>query len=147
MWEKISKLFEPESASGENRNSCVLVIDDGLIERRIVSRIFERRGFRVLTAANGVKGIELAKQEAPDVIILDYIMPGLNGAEVCSILKNTESTRHIPIIILTGSTRPWTVIECYERGADYYLNKPIDAAILIKHVEACLTEKMLVASI
>lgn len=146
MWEKLSKLLEPETSHQDHRR-CVLVIDDGLIERRVVAKTFEKHGYRVLAAANGVRGIELAKQETPDAIILDYIMPGLNGAEVCAILKNTETTRHIPIIILTGSSRPWTVIECYERGADYYLNKPIDASILIKQVEVCLSERPLFTSV
>ena len=73
--------------------------------------------------------------------MLDLAMPGMNGKEVCKRLKNKDETKHIPVVFLTGSATAADVVECYDVGADYYLNKPIRPDVLIKQIEMTFQEK------
>ena len=143
MWDSILKLFGKNGASKTLAGKTILIIDDGETERRFISGIIEKQGCRALAAADGKAGIELAKTSRPDLVILDYRMPGLNGKEVCQILKSDENTRKIPVVFLTGSTTPGNVVECYDVGADYYLSKPISAKSLIHQIELTFQEKPL----
>ena len=138
MWDKIMQFF------GRNRgyskvlvDKTILVIDDGQAERTLMSKILSDRGCRVVTAADGQTGLENANLQNPDLILLDYLMPGLNGKEVCRRLKSEAKTKSIPVVFLTGSTN---VVECYDVGADYYLSKPISAQALIKQLELTFQE-------
>ncbi len=139
MWKTILSWFG-------NRNSktqmfvdkTILVVDDGVTERTFISKILTDRGCRVITADNGKAGLEQALASHPDLILLDYRMPGLNGNEVCQKLKANTETKAIPVVFLTGSTS--NVVECYDVGADYYLAKPISAKALIRQLELTFQE-------
>ncbi len=119
----------------------ILVIEDGELERRFITRTLEKKGCVVIGAVDGLIGVEMAKKENPDLILLDYMMPTLNGREVCIKLKEDVKVKDIPIIFLTGSVTPKNVIDCYEAGAEYYLAKPIDAKTLAHQVELTLRYK------
>ena len=119
----------------------VLVVDDTEIERTFITRVLKKNGYSVLVAEDGAAGFEVAQEKRPDLIILDYVMPGYNGKEVLRRLKRENSTKNIPVVFLTGSTTPLEVIECYEEGAEYYLNKPISAAMLVKQLELTFQER------
>ena len=94
-------------------------------------------GARTLTALNGPKGIELALAEAPDVILLDIVMPGMDGFEVCRRLKADERVRHIPVVFLTAiQTSRENRIRALETGAEAFLSKPVEELELTAQIRA-----------
>lgn len=137
MWEKILQFFGRSSSSKVLLDKTILVIDDGIAERTLMTKVLTSRGCRIITAADGNAGIEKAGAQKPDLILLDFMMPGLNGKDVCRQLKSDEKTKHIPVVFLTGSPN---VVECYDVGADYYLSKPISAKALIRQLELTFQE-------
>jgi len=141
MWRIIRKIFSSNRAStGMENGQKILVIDDGESERQFMSRTLTKAGYEVITEADGPSGMRAVRTLRPDVIILDYLMPGMDGQMVCRKLKSDPDTKDIPIIFLTGSSRPETVITCYDVGADQYLNKPISAKTLIEQVQVTLEQ-------
>lgn len=117
----------------------VLVIDDSPGDVETLRRILEKHGHRVSTAQEGDSGIRLAKDVRPDVILLDCVMPGLNGIDVCRRLKQDPATRPIPVIFLTAVEDGFNLVRCYEAGADTCLNKPIGARELLSEIEMAMT--------
>ncbi len=118
----------------------VLVVDDNEVDRTLVQRILQKNNCTVLTAVDGESGIKLANAEKIDLILLDYHLPGLNGIEVCTILKKDPRTRNIPIIFQSLSDVGGDIIDFYEVGAEIYLHKPIDSKILVNEVKLVLEE-------
>jgi len=97
---------------------------------------------QVITAQSGPEGIEMAKAESPDTILLDIRMPKMDGYEVCERLKNDERTKHIPVIMLTAiNNEPKDLVKGLSAGADAYLAKPIDESVLIAQVNTALRIK------
>ena len=121
----------------------ILIVDDGEIERKVISSMLEKHGFLSITADSGEKCIAAARQEKPDLILLDVCLTGMDGKEVCERLKHADETKNIPIIFLTGSGTGSDVMECYEAGVDYYLRKPVSAKMLVKQINLTFQEKAL----
>jgi len=122
----------------------ILIIDDELDILETISSLLDAflEGCKVLTANSGALGIEMAKEELPDTILLDVTMPEMDGFQVCEILKKDEDTKNIPIIILTGvHTDSKSKIKGLEIGADTFLSKPIKEGELVAHVKAMLRIK------
>ena len=139
IWQKIKSLLFSERP-GILNGRCVLLIDDGQVERHAVKRMLEKQGCRVVTAENGHIGLHLAETEKPDLILLDFFMPGMLGTEVCERLKDNGFTKNIPIIFLTGSDAPANIVNCYDVGAAQFLAKPVDAKTLVSQVKHVLNE-------
>ena len=104
----------------------ILVVDDQLLNIRLLERKLERSEMVVISSTNGPEGLRLAEAEQPDVILLDIIMPGMNGIEVCRKLKANEATRDIPVIFITANTSKEEKIEGLDVGAADYLVKPLE---------------------
>jgi len=121
----------------------ILVVDDNRGNLRAIRAQLEPQGFRVYEAADGQEAIARVRDEAPDLILLDLIMPKLNGIEVCRILKAQERFRMIPVILLTARDRVESKVEGLEFGADDYLTKPIDPLELLARVKSMLRIKSL----
>ncbi len=124
--------------------NTILAIDDNRDNLITISALLKNflGECRILTALSGAEGIEAAKKELPDTIILDVKMPGMDGFEVCRILKENESTAHIPVILLTAiRTEVASRIHGLEIGADAFLTKPIDEAELIAQIKVMLRIK------
>jgi signal transduction histidine kinase len=122
----------------------VLVVDDEPYNREIITNFLQMEGFDVATAEDGEQALELAVEEAPDVILLDVMMPGPNGFEVCRQLKGNPATVFIPIVILTalrGNTEER--IKGAAAGADEFLSKPFDHMELVTRVKSLLRVKRL----
>ena len=121
--------------------SKILLIDDNR-NNLILLEVLLRRSYpdyEILTAQSGPEGIEIAKKELPDAIILDIRMPDMDGYEVCKHLQSDESTRYIPVLFLTAyQSDSKDVIRGLEFGALSFLPKPIDNDILIAHVNVAL---------
>ena len=110
----------------------VLIVDDEDFFRRVVAANFEREGFSVVQADNGVDGIRLARQEFPDLIILDLVMPGLLGFEVCLALRQDERFEKTAIVIMSAKNYKPDIDKAKELGADDYVVKPVEFDELMK---------------
>ena len=117
----------------------MLVVDDDELLREVARTALEIvGGCEVTTARSGTQAQDKAKTERPDVILLDVMMPGVDGPSTVTALRAESTTRDIPVIFLTGSVN--NVVECYDVGADYYLSKPINAKSLIRQLELTFKE-------
>ena len=110
----------------------VLVVDDSLTQRHLVVYVLSEAGFDIVEAGDGETAINNALAEPPDLVVLDVILPGINGYEVCSRLKKEKTTDSIPIILLTSKTSIADKIKGKLVGADIYLTKPFEEEELIK---------------
>ncbi|MFA0736309.1 MAG: hypothetical protein LASZOEIN_002622 [Candidatus Fervidibacter sp.] len=113
----------------------VLVVDDERHIVRLVQVNLERQGYEVLTAYDGVECLEKAKSEKPDLIVLDVMMPRMDGFEALQRLKTDPETSHIPVIMLTARAQDRDVLQGYQYGADLYLTKPFSPLELISLVK------------
>ncbi|HEY7547594.1 MAG TPA: response regulator [Blastocatellia bacterium] len=102
----------------------ILVVEDSPTEMQIVKNALQSRGYNVITAANGEEGIEKAHRERPQLVVLDIILPGKNGYQVCRDLKSSPDTKDVPVIILTSKNQESDRFWGMKQGADAYLTKP-----------------------
>ena len=116
----------------------VLLVDDEVSILKVIGKRLEIKGYEVVTAADGQDGLAKARIGHPDVIILDLMMPKMNGMEVCAALKQDENCRHIPIIIFTAKGGSMDEKLCRECGAEAYVTKAQDSNILVEQIEALL---------
>lgn len=116
----------------------VLLIEDSASFRKSVNRLLVLHGFTVSEAATGKAGVEHCVKTPPDLVILDLVMPGLSGLEVCQELKQRTETASIPLLVLTGNDREGQEVACLDMGADDYLTKPVQGTRLLAHVRALL---------
>jgi two-component system phosphate regulon response regulator PhoB len=127
------------SAQGDPvRKSSVLVIEDDPDIVEVVRYNLEREGFRVLDARDGERGLEQTRRGAPDLVLLDLMLPGIDGLEVCRQLRSADETRAVPVIVLTAKSEEADVIVGLEMGADDYLTKPFSPRELVARVRAVL---------
>ena len=118
----------------------ILVVDD---EADLVETLrfpLEMEGFKVLVSYNGEDALSQARKENPDLILLDLMLPKLDGYKVCRLLKFDEKYKHIPILMLTAKTQEKDKLLGKETGADEYITKPFDIDELMKRVKAYLTK-------
>lgn len=114
-------MTEPQSP-----DRTILVIDDEPVNIQLLRRKLEWEGLEVLSARNGQEGLELAKAKTPDLILLDIMMPGMDGFEVCQKLREDENTKSIPVIFVTAQNSKQGKLEGLQAGAVDYITKPID---------------------
>lgn len=119
----------------------VLVVDDELDLVESIRFNLERHHYRVLTAHDGEAAIEIAHRESPDLMILDLLLPKRSGRDVTVALKTDESTRHVPIIMLTAMTGDQDVVMGLQLGADDYVPKPFSMDVLLARVAAVLRRR------
>lgn len=117
--------------------ATVLLVDDFADALEVWEIFLRASGFRVLSAADGVAGLELARRERPDVIVMDLQMPGLSGAEVARLLRADDETRHIPLIASTGRAR-MSLDEARQAGFDSLLVKPCDPDQVVAEIRRLL---------
>jgi len=113
----------------------ILVVDDEKHIVRLVQVNLERRGYQVITAYDGIECLEKVKKEKPDLIILDVMMPRLDGFETLKRLKSDPETRDIPVVMLTARAQDKDVLTGYVLGTDLYLTKPFSPIELLTMVE------------
>lgn len=116
----------------------ILVVEDERDLADLLAYNLEKEGYQALTAASGLEGLELARRELPDLVVLDLMLPGMMGTEVCSTLRRTERTRGIPILILTARGDEVDRVVGFEIGADDYIVKPFSMRELMLRVRAIL---------
>lgn len=117
----------------------ILIVEDEANIARSVQYNLEKEGYRVAVAPDGEKGLRLAQEKLPSLVILDLMLPGVDGLEICRILKRREErTNNIPILILTAKSQETDKVVGLELGADDYLTKPFSMRELIARVKALL---------
>lgn len=116
----------------------VLIVDDEVLTLRLVGTMLERQGYKILAASNGPQALQIARADQPDIIILDVMMPDMDGYEVTRRLRADPETARIPILLFTAKTQAEDKLSGYEAGADDYLTKPIHPAELTAHLRALL---------
>jgi CheY-like chemotaxis protein len=116
----------------------ILVIDDDLDTLRLVGLMLQRQGYEISAATNGQQGLQKALEEKPNLILLDIMMPDMDGYEVARRLRNNSDTVHIPILMFTAKTQLDDKVAGFEVGADDYLTKPTHPSELQSHVKALL---------
>lgn len=116
----------------------ILIVDDELDTLRLVGMMLESRGYQIITAGDGEKALLTAENEQPDLILLDIMMPGIDGFEVTRQLRQGKATQDIPIIMFTAKTSMDDRVQGLELGADAYLTKPISSRELLAHIKAVL---------
>jgi two-component system, OmpR family, alkaline phosphatase synthesis response regulator PhoP len=119
----------------------ILVVDDEEDILELVRFNLAREGYDVVVAASGEKAIDIARKELPHLIVLDLMLPGIDGLEVTRILKNNPETRGIPIVMLTAKGEEPDIVAGLELGADDYVAKPFSPRILLARVRAVLRRK------
>jgi len=106
--------------------TTVLVVEDSPLNRKLVETILKPHGYRVISAENGQAGVEAALREQPDLILMDVMMPVMNGYDATRHLKDHRETARIPVVALTASAMPHERDQAMEAGCDGYISKPID---------------------
>ncbi|MEN9400195.1 MAG: hypothetical protein RL632_1298 [Bacteroidota bacterium] len=119
----------------------VLVIDDEEDIRDILSYNLKKEGFNAYAAENGEKGLELLKSVHPDLVLLDVMMPGMDGIEVCEAIRNLAGFERTLICFLTARSEDYSQIAGLDAGADDYVSKPIKPKVLISRIKAMLRRK------
>ncbi|GAB1234489.1 PleD family two-component system response regulator [Ferrigenium sp. UT5] len=114
----------------------VLVVDDSATERHVLGDLLNKQGFEVSFAESGEQGVATAKSSLPDLILMDVVMPGLNGFQATRAISKDEATQHIPIIICTTKGQETDKIWGLRQGAKDYVTKPIDAQELLGKIAA-----------
>ena len=115
--------------------SKILIVEDNEMNRDMLSRRLERKGFEVVMAEDGAKGVDMSKSENPDLILMDLSLPIMDGWEATSTIKADEGTKNIPIIVLTAHAMAGDREKALEAGADEYDTKPIDFKRLLGKIK------------
>src|SRR6266436_9146639 len=116
----------------------ILVVEDESDVADLLTLNFRKAGFRTSTAADGASGLQKAREDRPDFIVLDMMLPKMSGLEVCKILKNDTATSHIPILMLTAKAEEIDRIVGLEFGADDYVTKPFSPREVLLRIKAIL---------
>lgn len=114
----------------------ILVVDDSPTERHVLVELLTKNGYKVITAESGEEGIEKAKSELPDLVLMDVVMPGLNGYQATRTLTRDDATKHIPIIVCTSKGQETDKIWGLRQGAQDYLVKPVNGDELLAKIAA-----------
>ena len=116
----------------------ILVVDDSPTELQLMVEPLIDQGYQVITATNGLEALEQVAKELPSLILLDVLMPGKNGFQVCRQLKSDPATKDIKIIIVSSKCQESDRFWGLRQGADEYLGKPVNDETLLKHISALL---------
>ncbi|MBI1330979.1 MAG: PleD family two-component system response regulator [Alphaproteobacteria bacterium] len=121
----------------------VLVVDDILSNVKLLEAKLSAEYFEVVTAFNGLEALEKVEESEPDIILLDVMMPGMDGFEVCRRIKQNPKTAHVPVVMVTALDQPSDRVAGLEAGADDFLTKPVDDAALFARVRSLVRLKMM----
>jgi len=114
----------------------ILVVDDEEDLLELIRYNLSKEGYRVTCAASGEQAVREARANPPDLILLDLLLPSVDGLEVCKLLKNDARTKHVPIIMLTAKSEEADIVTGLELGADDYITKPFSPRVLVARIKA-----------
>ena len=119
----------------------ILIIEDDPSFSRAINHIVEKEGYNVDTASNGMTGLRMVKENPPDLLILDVMLPGLDGFEICSQLRGEPTTASLPIIMLSAKGQETDKETGLKVGANEYLTKPVNRELLLETINKLLSEQ------
>ena len=128
----------------DDNQGFILVVDDNEMNRDMLSRRLKRQGYDTVVAENGLQAVELMAEQDFDLVLLDIMMPKMNGYEVLEQVKDDDHLKHIPIIMISAVDDLDSVVKCIELGAEDYLFKPFNPVLLKARVRAGLEKKKLI---
>ncbi len=126
---------------GEPKKGCVLIVDDKLENIQVLGGVLKKEGYRINVAQSGLKALDAVEAMIPDLILLDIMMPELDGFETCQRLKTNPKTKNIPVIFLTAKTEIEDIVRGFELGAIDYVTKPFNIPELLARVNTHLELK------
>ncbi len=121
----------------------ILVVEDEDDIRELLRYNLEKEGYQVFPAATGEEALQALRSRLPDLILLDLMLPGIDGLEVCRSIKGTPNTRHLPLVMLTAKGEEADIVTGLELGADDYITKPFSPRVLLARVRAALRRRRL----
>jgi len=130
-----------EEEDNWHEEGTVLIIDDNLDNCDVLSRRLEKVGLNVLIANDGYSGLKMVREHPVDLVLLDIMMPGLNGYEVLERMKHDQDFMHIPILMISSVSELSSIVKCIKMGADDYLPTPFNPVLLKARISACLQKK------
>ena len=136
-----SIILHPSEPASRPAHGFVLVVDDIESNREVLSRRLQRQGYSVATAENGREAFDKLRADTFDLVLLDIMMPEMDGFEVLQSLKADEALRHIPVIVISAVDELDSAVRCIELGAEDYLPEPFNATLLKARIGACLEKK------
>jgi DNA-binding response OmpR family regulator len=144
----VEQMESAAQAQGKTKNLTVLVVDDEAELRRMLVEFFVKSGFEVWEAATGHDAVKIIQDRLPHAIVLDAMLPGIHGFDICYRIKHSESTRHIPVVMISAVYRGWRYADDVRRlyGADAFLEKPLRLDELKHVLERAVDESQSVAS-
>lgn len=116
--------------------SRVLIVDDSPTERQFLTEVLTSSGYQVFTADTGEEGVEKSKTLKPDLVLMDVVMPGLNGFQATRMITKEGATKHIPVILCTTKSQETDRVWGMRQGAKDYVTKPVDAKELLSKIKA-----------
>ncbi len=123
--------------------SSVLVVDDNEVNRDLLARRVQRQGHKVTGASNGFEALDMMREQPFDLVLLDIMMPEMNGYQLLETLKADKKLRHIPVVMVSAVEDIESIVRCIELGAEDYLSKPFNPVLLKARINACLEKKRL----
>jgi DNA-binding response OmpR family regulator len=120
----------------------ILLIEDDPVSRKFMELILQKEGFQVMTAVNGLEGLRKARTESPDLLVLDVMLPGLDGFEICYRLRSEPDTSKLPILILSAKGQDSDRDAALKVGANAFLSKPVDRLVLLSKVTELLNSSV-----
>ncbi|MEH2071741.1 MAG: PleD family two-component system response regulator [Nostoc sp.] len=130
-------------ATPQQTQSLVLIVDDEPFIRMILRNFLEREGYKIVEAENGIEALTVFNQLHPDIVLLDAMMPDMDGFECCTQLQILDSSKHIPVLMITGLEDEESVDRAFEVGAIDYINKPIYWPVLRQRVKRLIQQSQL----
>jgi DNA-binding response OmpR family regulator len=127
----------------EKGKKLILIVDDNPENRKVLGSLLTKNGYEVGSASDGFKALKFIENILPDLILLDVMMPGLDGFEVCKKLKNNFPTKHIPIIFLTAKSNTEDIVKGFKVGGVDYVSKPFNSEELLARVNTHIEMKIL----
>ena len=114
----------------------ILIVDDSATERQIMQELLSKRGYECVMAESGEEAVAKARTESPDLILMDVVMPGMNGFQATRTITRDAATRHIPVFICSSKDQETDKVWGIRQGAAAYLTKPLDERDLLKRIRA-----------
>jgi twitching motility two-component system response regulator PilH len=116
----------------------ILIVDDSRTQRQLFSEIFEANGITVIMASDGVEALETLESIHPDIVLLDIVMPRMNGYEVCRKIKSNPNTQNVPVVLCSAKSEEFDRYWGLKQGADAYISKPCQNQVLISTIRTLL---------
>ena len=130
---------EPPARQQNARRNRLLVVEDNPVSLRLLKQLLKAHGYEVLGTPEGLQALDLAREEQPDLILMDIRLPGINGLDVTCRIKQDDQTKAIPIIAVTAFATPGDETKALESGCAAYITKPVKVDELLRTVEWFLT--------